>query len=175
MTDWWEKAKELYNIDESAVDRMAKVHVAEGGRIKLPEIGEELLVYVTRDPIEVESESLKERGIQKALFARCRKVEIDGGDIEVSNVEYDLPISKTMAMTAVASMKREGAEDLKMEGKVFLITARKWDTAPEEYRKGKGVVKTYTMVYKPQLTEKVRKIIEAEEAVLYEVEEEIEL
>jgi hypothetical protein len=44
--------------------------VSEGGRIQLPEPGEELLVVITKEPVEVESEKLKEMGIERAMFAR---------------------------------------------------------------------------------------------------------
>jgi len=170
--DWWDKAKELYGIDEEKIERMASVSVAEGGRIQLPDVGEELLVYVTRNPVPVEAEKLKERGIEMAMFARCRKVEFENGEVVVSNVEYDLPISKTMAMTAVASLRRHDIKEPDLEGKVFLITAREWRDAPVEYRRDKGRVKTYVMAYKPELTEKARKVVEAEERVF---EEEIRL
>ena len=170
--DWWEKAKEIYGIDEEKIERMASVSVAEGGRIQLPDVGEELLVYITRNPVEVEAEKLKERGIEMAMFARCRKVEFENGEVVVGNVEYDLPMSKTMAMTAVASLKRHNVDKPDLEGKVFLITAREWRDAPEEYKKGKGRVKTYVMSYKPELTEKARKVVEAEEEIF---EEEIRL
>lgn len=145
---WWEEFKKEYGIDEKKIERMASVEVSEGGRIQMPEIGEELLVYITRDPVEVEAEKLREMGIETAYFARCRKVFGD----KIGNVEYDLPISKTMAMTAVASLKRAGIDEPVLEGKVFLITAREWKEAPEEYRKERGVVKTYVMTYKPDLT-----------------------
>ena len=174
MSDWLEQAKELFGEDlEEKAEKIAQIQIAEGGRIDLPDIGEELLVYITRDPITVESEGLKQRGIEKALFARCRKViEEKNGTVELSKVEYDLPISKTMAITALASLKRHGITDKHLEGRVFLITAREWKNAPEEYKKDKGIVKTYVMAFKPELTEKARKFVEAEEKVL---EEEISL
>lgn len=155
---WWDKAKEVFDIEEEKVEKMAKTKVSEGGRISLPEPGEELLVYITREPEEVEAEKLKEMGIEKALFARCRRVEVVNGKVEVGMVEYDLPMSKTMIMTAAASMKREGVDPNDIVGKVFLITARYWKDAPEEYRREKGgKVKTYVMTYKPDLTSKVSK------------------
>jgi len=166
---WWDKFRDEYGIEEEKIERMAQVQVSEGGRIELPDIGEELLVYVTRDPVEVESEKLKDRGIETAYFARCRKVTVSNGKVEVGNVEYDLPISKTMGMTAIASMKRAGLEDTSLEGKVFLITAREWKGAPEEYKRDKGRVKTYVMSFKPELTRRVENVPGEE------IEEEIEL
>ena len=152
---WWEEFKKEMGIEEEKIERMASVQVSEGGRIQLPDVGEELLVYVTKNPMKVEAEKLKERGIETAYFAKCRKVTVENGEIKVGNVEYDLPISKTMGMTAAASLKRAGLEPGDLEGKVFLITAREWKDAPKEYRKDKGLVKTYTMVYKEELTRKV--------------------
>jgi len=167
---WWDKAKEVFDIEEEKVERMAQTQVSEGGRITLPEPGEELLVYITREPVEVESEKLKEMGIEKALFARCRKVEVVNGKVEVGMVEYDLPMSKTMVMSAAASMKREGEDPNDIVGRVFLITARYWKDAPAEYKRGKEKVKTYVMTYKPDLTSKVNK-----EEVAQDFAEDIEL
>ncbi len=168
---WWEKAKETFEIEEEKVEKMSKVQVSEGGRIQLPEPGEELLVVITKEPVEVESEKLKEMGIERAMFARCRKVEVKNGKVEVGMTEYDLPMSKTMVMSAAASMKREGVDPNDIVGRVFLITARYWKDAPEEYRRGKGKVKTYVMSYKPDLTEKISK----EELETEEFTEDIEL
>ena len=160
--DWYEEAKKIYKIEDEKVERMAKVQVSEGGRIELPKPGESLLVYITRNPVKVEADKLKERGIDVALFARCRKVLVRNGSVEIDTVEYDLPMSKTMVMSCVASLKRAGS-DMNLEGKVFLIVARDWKTAPEEYKKDKGVVKTYAMVYKPDLTESVKVGVKAED------------
>jgi hypothetical protein len=161
---WYELAKKKFGIEDEKIEKMAKVQVAEGGRIQLPDIGEELIVYITKDPQPVTAEKLKAMGIDEALFARCRKVE----DGELSAVEYDLPMSKTMAMTAAASLQRHGLDPRResLAGKVFLIVAREWKDAPREYREQKGVVKTYVMVYKPDLTEKfkAKELAELEEA-----------
>jgi len=154
MGDWYEEFVQEYEIEEEKIDRMAQVQVSEGGRIELPEPGEELLIYITRNPVKVESEKLKERGIETAFFARCRKVKVKNGEVEIGNVEYDLPISKTIFMSACASLKRAGIEPKDWEGKVFLVTARWWKDAPAEYRKGKEQVKTYVMTYKEDLTKK---------------------
>ena len=154
MGDWYEEFAKEYEIEEEKIERMAQVQVSEGGRIELPEPGEELLVYITRNPVKVESEKLKERGIETAYFARCRKVRVANGEVEVGNVEYDLPVSKTIFMTAAASLKRAGLSPRDWEGKVFLITARYWKDAPAEYKKGKEKVKTYMMTYKEDLTKK---------------------
>jgi len=170
VADWYEEFVKEYGIEEEKIERMASVQVSEGGRIELPEPGEELLVYITKNPVKVESEKLKERGIETAYFARCRKVRVTNGEVEVGNVEYDLPVSKTIFMTAVASLKREGYEPKDWEGKVFLITARYWKDAPKEYKKDKGVVKTYVMTFKKDLTEKVNK-----EEVAGDFTEDIEL
>jgi len=152
--DWYEEFAKEYEIEDEKIERMAQVQVSEGGRIELPEPGEELLVYITRNPVKVESEKLKERGIETAYFARCRKVRVTNGEVEVGNVEYDLPVSKTIFMTAAASLKRAGLSPRDWEGKVFLITARYWKDAPAEYKKGKEKVKTYMMTYKEDLTKK---------------------
>jgi hypothetical protein len=161
---WYEVAKSRFGIDEEKIERMSKVQVSEGGRIQLPDIGEELIVYITKDPQPVTAEKLKARGIEEALFARCRKVE----DGELSKAEYDLPMSKTMVMTAASSLRRNGLDPNResLVGKVFLIVAREWKDAPKEYREQKGKVKTYVMVYKPDLTErfKAKEIAELEEA-----------
>jgi hypothetical protein len=161
---WYEVAKNRFGIDEEKIEKMSKVQVSEGGRIQLPDIGEELIVYITKDPQPVTAEKLKARGIEEALFARCRKVE----DGELSKAEYDLPMSKTMVMTAASSLMRNGLDPKResLVGKVFLIVAREWKDAPKEYREQKGRVKTYVMVYKPDLTEKFRakEIAELEEA-----------
>jgi hypothetical protein len=161
---WYEIAKSRFGIEEEKIEKMSKVQISEGGRIQLPDIGEELIVYITKDPQPVTAEKLKARGIEEALFARCRKVE----DGELSLVEYDLPMSKTMVMTAAASLMRNGLDPKKesLVGKVFLIVAREWKDAPKEYREQKGKVKTYVMVYKPDLTEKfkAKELAELEEA-----------
>lgn len=155
MSDWWEEFKKVEGIEEEKIEKMAKVQVSEGGRIELPQPGEELLVYITRNPVKVEAEKLKERGIEASFFARCRKVTVKNGEVKVGNVEYDLPISKTMGMTAAASLKRAGFEPGDLEGKVFLITARIWRDAPKEYKGDKEYVKTYVMAYKEELTRKI--------------------
>ena len=159
---WWENAKKMFEIEEEKVKRMSQVRVSEGGRIELPEPGQELLVVITREPVEIESEKLKGMGIEKAMFARCRKVTVKDDEVEVGMVEYDLPMSKTMAMTAAASMMRAGLDPNDIVGKVFLITARRWKDAPAEYKKTKSEVKTYVMAYKPELTAKISKVLEKE-------------
>jgi len=152
---WFDEAKEIYGIEEEAVEKMAEVDVAEGGRLQLPDVGEEILIFVTREPTKVESEKLKDMGITTAMFGRCKLVVQVNGRYELSEVEYDFPLSKTMAMSAAASLKKHGS-DMTMGSKVFLITAREWKDAPEEYKAEKGIVKTYYMAYKPEITSLVK-------------------
>jgi len=140
---WWKEVEKEFG---DKVKRAAEVDVAEGGRLKLPEPGEEVLVQFTRDPQKVESEKLKEIGIEESWFARVRVVRKRGADYELSEAEYDLPLGRSLLFSLAKEAVKHGFEGESLVGKTFLITANIVERDGQKQ-------KMYRAAYKPIKTE----------------------
>lgn len=146
MGDWYEEAKEVFDFEEEKIERAASVDTAPGGKLTMPEPGEELLVMFTRDPVRVESERLKEQyGIDETLFARVKIVKKTKTGYEVGEAEYDMPIGKSLAFNLAATCKRHGILHEPLVGKVFLVTAN-------IVERGGAKQKMYRVDYRPDIT-----------------------
>jgi len=162
---WYGEMRDVYDLEEEKVERAAKVDVATGGRLTMPEPGEEVLVMFTKDLVKVESEKLREvYNIEETMFARVKIVKKTAAGYDVSVAEYDMPVGKSLAFNLAATCKKHGILEESLVGKVFLITA---NIVERDGRKQK----MYRVAYKPDVTNALASDATAAE----EFDEEIEL
>lgn len=162
-----EFVKEFGLDDKEKLERMASVKPSTGGRLEMPAVGQAVTVLITGEPRKVEPEKLKEMGIKESWVCRVRKVDAKGN---VSDVEYDLFISKTIAMGLTVALKRDyGIEPKDFSdyvGKVFTIAGTEWKDAPADYRENGKVVKTYRVTGRPELVSTAGVVVDENEIEL---------
>jgi|Deesub1362A_J573_1020465.scaffolds.fasta_scaffold01419_13 hypothetical protein len=149
--------------DEEKLNKMASVKASAGGRLQLPGIGQAVTVRIASEPQKIEADALKERGIEKSWVCKVNVVE----DGKVSDVDFDLFISKTIAQGMVVALKRDYGKEFNdlsdLVGRVFTIAGVEWKDAPAEYRERGKKVKTYRTTGRPDIEEKLAGVVEAEE------------
>lgn len=150
MADWLEEARNIYGdaLDEEKVKRASEVDTAGGGRLTLPNPGEEVMVMFTRDPQKVESEKLKEQyGLDVTMFARVKKVyrNTETGTYYTGETEYDVPLGASLMFSLATNAERHGIKKESLVSKVFVVTAN-MGTGDREGQK------MYRADYKPDVT-----------------------
>ena len=139
-----------YSVEKEKLEKMKRFTGAEGGRLDLPDIGEQLAFTISGEPYKVNETTLRQRGYEdeqiRDILAKLPKGEAWFMRVRKEGLEYDMPLAKTIWMQIRKEMLKHGFTDL--IGRTFVVLGKHWKDAPAEYRAGGKEVKTYVVTYR---------------------------
>ena len=143
-----------FAIDEEKIGKMASTDIALGGRIKMPEKGEQITIWLTTSPKYIENPKLP---TGSAFVSRAKKYNPDKKNFD--EIEADFIWASTTYKTFAAELKRKKMDrsEVAMKNRIITIVGRDWANADKSIWKTNEITgestspKTYSLEIRQDL------------------------